>query len=309
VNYPPQFVDDVYRIFGDQGRAWLPRLPELLAQCRERWNLPEGVPCPTMSMNYIEFTTTAAGEPVALKVGVPHAELYTEMQALRLYGGRGAARLIDADRDLGAILMQRAQPGTMLWQVGDNAEQTRNAATVMRVLSRPVPERHALPHFTQWVERAFRLTRTEWDPQERMPRELLVAAEAALAELLQASTGDVILHGDLHHENILWDAEAGWLAIDPKGVIGPRSLEVGRFIQNQLPEGAPIEDWEMLVRERIAIFSAELGMTPQAVAAGALVDCVLSHCWCFEEEALSPDWDDGVALGYTLRRLWYTPRL
>ena len=257
-----------------------------------------------MSMNYIEFTTTADGEPVALKVGVPHAELFTEMEALALYNGRGAARLLATDRDLGAILMQRVHPGTMLWQTGDNRTQTRIAASVMRALPVPVPQKHGLPHFSDWVERAFRLTRTEWDPEERMPRDLITRAEDAFDEIIRGSDGDVVLHGDLHHENILWDARDGWLAIDPKGVIGPRALEVGRFMQNQLPENGSQATRDAMVLERIEILSAELGLTRRAVTSGALVDCILSHCWGFEDEGpLDPDWYQGIDLGRFLCRL------
>jgi len=299
---PPGFIEKVHRVFGNKGRAWLSHLPTILTRCRKKWDLAEGTICPAMSMNYIEFTTTAGGEAVALKVGVPHEELFTEMEALALYNGRGAARLLGADRELGAVLMQRAIPGTMLWQIGDNHRQTHIAASVMKDLPVPAPEAHSMPHFSRWTERAFRLTRTEWDPEERMPRDLLDRAEAAFIELSRDRTQDVVLHGDLHHENILWDEEDGWLAIDPKGVIGPRCLEVGRFIQNQLPDDAAFSVHERLVRERIEIFSAELGMTPETIAAAALVDCVLGHVWSFEDEGpLSEGWYRGVELGRFLR--------
>ncbi|MEE9254725.1 MAG: aminoglycoside phosphotransferase family protein [Pseudomonadales bacterium] len=300
MDLPPDFIQSVHRVFGDEGREWLSRLPELVAQCRARWALRDGVMSPDISMAYIEFTSTEAGEPVALKIGVPDAELRAGIEALRLYAGRRAVRLVDADPEIGAILMQRIQPGTMLWQVGDNRAQTKIAATIMRELPVAVPASRGLPTFARWMERAFRLTRNEWDPEELMPRELLDWAEEAFAEIERNSNGDVVLHGDLHHENILLDGASGWTAIDPKGVIGPRCLEVGRFLQNQLPGTLSAEQRRELVSERLDILSVELECKRETLAAGGLVDCVLSHCWVFEEtRGIGPEWHLGIELART----------
>jgi streptomycin 6-kinase len=300
---PPQFVETVHRIFGEDGREWLPRLPGILARCRAKWGLPTGAMCPTMSINYIEFTTTAVGQPVALKVGVPHSELYTEMEALGLYKGKRAVRLLDADRELGALLIQRLLPGTVLWQLGDNARETRIAASIMRELPVPTPATHHLPAFSRWVKRAFFLTRTEWDPQERMPRDLIDKAELAFQEIERTAAGTVVLHGDLHHENILLDERSGWTAIDPKGAIGPPCLEVGRYLHNQLPGGLRAGRREELLRERVDILSAELGTSPETVAASGLVDCVLSYCWSFEDSELGEDWPVGIELARALCKM------
>lgn len=300
MDFPREFIESVQRVFGDKGRAWLPRLPELIVQCRAKWGLRDGVICPRVRMNYIELTTTEAGDPVALKIGVPNPELFTEMEALRLYDGRRAVPLLDADAELGAILMRRLQPGTMLWQLGDNREEARIAASIMRELAVPVPRSHGLPTFAGWVERAFRLTRTQWDPEELMPRDLIDRAEAAFEEILHSSDADVVLHGDLHHENILLDSGSGWTAIDPKGVVGPRCLEVGRFLQNQLPDTLTAQRLESLVRERLDVLGLELALPRRTLIASGLVDCVLSHCWHFEEESgIDAAWHRGIELART----------
>ena len=300
MNLPPDFIESVHRVFGDKGREWLTRLPELVAHCRARWGLRDGVMSSDLSLSYIEFTSNDAGESLALKIGVPDRELSAGMEALRLYGGKHAVRLVDAEPELGAVLMQRIQPGTMLWQVGDNRTQTQAAAAVMRELPVAVPAAHALPRFAAWVERAFRYTRTEWDPEEHMPRDLLDRAQQAFEEIERSSAGDVVLHGDLHHENILLDDACGWTAIDPKGVIGPRCLEVGRFLQNQLPDILTTGQRKEIVTERLEILSVELGCEPEMLAASGLVDCVLSRCWNFEEtQGLASDWNLGIELART----------
>ena len=136
-----------------------------------------------------------------------------------------------------------------------------------------------------------------------MPRDLLDRAEQAFTEILQSSNGVVILHGDLHHENILLDEQGGWTAIDPKGVTGPHCLETGRYLLNFLPENLTMTDREKMVRERVAIFSAELGYSVACIAACGLVDSVLGHCWSFEEENLSDDWNEGVEQIRILERM------
>jgi streptomycin 6-kinase len=304
MHLPASFIEKVHRIFGDSGRAWLPQLPKIVAQCREKWGLSECLMCTTMSLNYIEFATTASGESVAIKVGVPNAELYTEMEALRLYNGKGAIRLIDEDRELGAILIKRAKPGTMLWELGDNLEETRMAATIISQLPVPEPSTHHLPTFEKWVERAFRLTRTTLDPQARMPRDLLDRAEVVYHTIERETTERVVLHGDLHHDNIVFDAEAGWVAIDPKGVIGPPCVEMGRYMMNGLPDGLSIDQHMDMIRERVQIFGAELGYPQETVAACGFVDCILGHCWSFEDDTLSEDWHYGVELSQRLGHMY-----
>lgn len=253
-----------------------------------------------MSINYIEFAVTPDGEPVALKVGVPHPELFTEMETLRLYAGQGAVRLIGADRDLGAILMRRLRPGTMLWELGDDSRETAIAGSVIQDLHVSVPVQHGLPTFSEWVERAFRLTRTEWDPGELMPRDLIDAAERALSEITGQRDDIVVLHGDLHHENILLDEQSGWTAIDPKGAVGPKCLEVGRFLHNRLPT----EGWQDIIRERIRIFSSQLGYSGRTIAACGLIDRVLSRCWSLEDGHVSDDWPVSVEQGRFYWSIW-----
>jgi streptomycin 6-kinase len=282
MDLPQQLLEKVPRIFGDKGRSWLPTLAGILQRCRHKWRLADGVPAPFMSMNYIEFTTTEAGLPVALKVGVPHDDLFTEMDALRAYDGVGAARFIDADHDLAAILMERARPGTMLWESGDDAEQTQIAGGVLAVLPVEPPAQHAMPHLADQVAGAFAQNRSRF--QGLMPEELMRTAEDLLSPLLEAPGGPILLHGDLHHENILHDERRGWLAIDPKGVIGPRPYQAARLLNNRIPETATEDERAGLMMRRLDILSDMLDCAPSTLAAATFVDCILGTSWSFEDE-------------------------
>jgi streptomycin 6-kinase len=96
------------------------------------------------------------------------------------------------------------------------------------------------------------------------------------AELCDSMGEEVVLHGDLHHENIL-RSDGGWVAIDPKGVIGEREYETGAFIRNrgadagrradQLAEtlgldGGRIRLWSWAQAHLAAAWAAEDGEDP-----------------------------------------------
>lgn len=302
---PVSFVEKVRRVFGNSGSKWLSELPRIVHACRKKWNLSPGTMSPEMSMNYIEFCIDENNNAVAMKIGVPHKEMYTEMAALSIYAGQGAVELLDADRELGAMLLRHIKPGTMLRDVKNNKDQTITAAKVMLGLCPKVPENNEFPKITDWVKRAFRLTREKWDPLELMPSDLLDKAETSLDLIEKNGGSDVVLHGDLHHENILLDERNGWIAIDPKGAIGPRCYEPGRFIHNQISSATSHAEIEKMVADRLEIFSNVLDERHDLIAAGALVDCVLSRCWYFEEEgdpSARPDWHEGIAFARLLCR-------
>ena len=74
------------------------------------------------------------GEEAVLKVGVPHGDFSAEMEALAIYEGRGINRLIDCDKALNAMLLERLRPGKMLDSVEDAHEQSEIAARILQNL-------------------------------------------------------------------------------------------------------------------------------------------------------------------------------
>ena len=84
-------------VHGQTGVAWLARLPALVADVAARWSLIVLPPFPELSYNYVAPVMGPGGAPLVLKAGVPHRELWDEMDALRLYDGRGIAHLVAAE--------------------------------------------------------------------------------------------------------------------------------------------------------------------------------------------------------------------
>lgn len=297
---PNGLKETVERVHGEAGRAWLARLPETLGECRRRWSLELREPFENLSYNLVIPGRTGGGAAVVLKVGVPCPELLTEAAALGLFAGVGAASLIDHDAARGMILMERVTPGTPLHKLRRDADATRTAAALMRRLWRAPSAEHSFPSLPTWF-RAFGRLRERFDGGTGpFPSGLVARAERAFAELNASSEGDVILHGDLHHDNILSAASGGWVAIDPKGIAGDRGYEVGSFMLNRLPVGASEAVLTEVLARRLSLFSDELRIDRRRLARWAFCHAVLSALWDFEE---SSEWADTIRLARMLERI------
>jgi streptomycin 6-kinase len=278
---PQGFSDRIRRIFGEAGRRWLEDLPHILARCQERWQLTDLRPARDLSYNLVCFAQSPVYGAVALKVGVPNPELITERQALALYAGRGVCACYEADGELGALLLQRVEPGTDLREVADSEERFRIAARLFATLPVTVEGEHGFPTYAGWISRAFARARTEG----RAPADLLTLVDVAERFFHDIDTPDrphLLLHGDLHHKNILQDRQGGWTVIDPKGVIGVPAMGAARFMQNEFRMFRREDRFDRLGR-MTAVFGEALGETPLVMARCALVEHVLATCWDAEE--------------------------
>jgi streptomycin 6-kinase len=125
------------------------------------------------------------------------------------------------------------------------------------------------------------------------PDGVLAAAARTADELLSRPSVDVVLHGDLHHGNVLHFGERGWLAIDPKPLHGDPGFDVANILCN--PDAAVALAPGRLERT-VAIIAAETGMTPRRVLSWALAWGALSSLWSAQDGG-----DGSVAHGIAVR--------
>ena len=128
----------------------------------------------------------------------------------------------------------------------------------------------------------------------------MTRAERSFGELNESADASVILHGDLHHANILFSAEGEWLAIDPKGILGDPGYEVGSFMLNRLPAGAPNAELAEIFSQRISIFSDGLCINKERLTRWAFCHAVLSALWDLEE---AKEWHQTIRLAEILERV------
>jgi len=284
--FSQRFIDFAIGGHGEKGKAWLDELPDILEMCCEKWRLSLGPLVDEIKGNFVGYAQLPDGKEVILKVGVPHPDFSTEMEALAIYQGRGINLLIDSDRELNAMLLERIHPGKLLNDLDDREEQTEIVAAVIEDLHRTLPPTgHNLPHFSDWVASAHRDARECNDLRRARPfLDQFPRVLSLMEELTTPGEPQLLLHGDLHHWNILLDEGRGWMAIDPKGVIGASCLEVGRFLGNALNQGNTAAEKSQILMNAIRILSDRLCQDQERIFAGALCDFVTANAWGLKEE-------------------------
>ncbi|WP_420645566.1 aminoglycoside phosphotransferase family protein [Candidatus Leptofilum sp.] len=297
MNLPPHFVKTVTSTFAG-GAAWLENLPNLLAECEQRWGLVVHPTNFTLSYNYVTPATLADGTEIVLKVGVPNRELSTEIEALRLYDGRGCVRLLDADHDKGVLLLERLDPGEMLTIVTNDDEMTRIAALAMQKLWRPLPAEHNFPSVADWGKGLVRLHEEFGGGTGPFDEGLVDTAVSLFTDLLASSGEPVLLHGDLHHYNIL-SAGDGWTVIDPKGAAGEPAYEVGALLRNPFTLFDEPELKQITAR-RLDILAETLSIDHERLRQWSLAQAVLSAWWSYEDGGDLADWEPTMRLAKVL---------
>jgi streptomycin 6-kinase len=261
-------------------------LPARVAWAAERWGLSHLRPVPELSYNFVAFANRGL-ENVVLKVGVPHDELLSEIAALEFYAGQEAARLLESEASEGIFLIERLQPGTMLATMEDDEAATSIAAGLMHQLWRPAPEqRGQFILLRNWFD-GFNRLRLQFDGNTGpLPPEWVERAEGIVKTFFAERQPDVLLHGDLHHYNILASGQ-GWKVIDPKGVIGPAEYEIGPLMINPWGRVLNGEKPHQRAARRLAILSERLGVERRRLCDWAIAHAVLSAWWSVES---NEDW-------------------
>lgn len=267
------------------GRAWLQQLPDAIHILQTTWSLALGAPFAgdDVSCAWVAPASCSDGRRAVLKLGLPHFEATHEIQALRFWDGDPTVRLLAADEQRNALLLERCEPGTPLHQLPE-PEQDRIVAALLRRLWRVPAEPHPFRPLAAMTALWVQVTRAD---AARWPDVGLVQAGLQLFEdLPRTATSAVLLATDLHAGNVLRAQRAPWLVIDPKPFVGDPAYDATQHLFNGTTR-----------------LHAQPHETIRRVADLLEVDAERVRLWMFARAAAEPRdrWDDdSVALARLL---------
>jgi streptomycin 6-kinase len=208
------------------------RLPALAAELFEDWELRPDGPLMHGYCALVAPVLTARGDRAALKIGFPDEESEHEHLALQRWNGHGAVGLFRADPRRRAMLLERLRAED-LTGLGDLAACEIVAGLYEQIHVPALPQLRTLTSYVgTWVAELTELPRSAPIPR-RLVEQAISLARAFVAD--GASTG-VMIHGDLHYENVLAGDRQPWLAVDPKPMNGDPHYELAPMLWNRFEE-------------------------------------------------------------------------
>jgi streptomycin 6-kinase len=258
---------------GDEGASWLEDLPGRVEALAEAWSLALGEPFSSDGCTgWVAPARRADGSEVVLKIGLPFPETRFEAEAMRLYDGQGAARLLEVSDDGCSLLLERCLPGTDLWTVGEEEGNAVGAALLRRLWRKPrpgapfdrMPER--VEDWGEWLARKGLAAGYDTEMMEQA---------MAIARALAASQpAEVLVHGDFHPGNVLAAQREPWLAIDPQPLVGDPAYDIAQWLGNRCEAAQKSADPVAALRWQAEQMSALLDLDPDRVAGWAFAKAV-----------------------------------
>jgi len=277
---PENFKRNIFGSHQKKGKRWLANLPDLIAEMSEKWLLTVDEPFPDLSYNFVTPCVCADGTNAVLKIGYNEKDsvIFSEAKLLTALDGNGAVKLLRFDENRCALLLERLLPGENLIELAktDDQQATANAICVMKKICRPPPENVEFPTLEKWVDSFLRAEKTNFNFA-------CVKKSRKIFDRLIGSSEQSLLHGDLHHQNILSARRDSFLAIDPKGIIGDIGFEISVFLNN--PRGWLLTNpnRRKIAQRRIEQFAEAFAIETPDLRDWAYAEAILSAWWTIED--------------------------
>jgi streptomycin 6-kinase len=280
IKLPHNFIQTIKNIHKNTGEEWLDNFDTLIEHCERKWQLKILSPF-DLSYNFVASAIRSDGKQVVLKLAVPNKDFQSEVTALRYFAGKGMVEIIDVEMEKGILILERLAPGDTLATVDDDLEAARAAAAIMKSLWVRADTKVRIPTIEDREKSLSAFYKRHPEGKSPISKEIIQTAVQTFQRLISENNKRYILHGDLHHYNILKTEDNEWRAIDPKGLIGEREYDTIQFLLNKLPEDE--DNIEPILKQRIKVLVDQLGLDERRILAWGFAHAVLSTCWSLED--------------------------
>ncbi len=295
-NLPQRFVQNTLDLCGEVGERWLNDLPRIIEEIAGNWLLDVNKPFENLSYNYVAPCVCNDGGEAVLKIALPlnNSEIFNEASFLQIADGECAVKFLNFDGKRRAMLLEKLTPGANLKEIcgKDDAKAVEIVIRVLRGLLKKPPRNSNFRRLEDWFQGLKEADNTKFDNR------FATKAYRIFEESSFTSKRKYLIHGDLHHENILSAQREPFLAIDPKGVIGDIGYEIAVFLNNHVIWLSAEENLQEKLDDAVQRFSEAFEIKPQDLKNWAFAQMVLSAWWTFDENG--ENWQNDL----TLAEIW-----
>jgi len=231
-----------------------------------------------MTYHFVAKAETESHQKVVLKIGFDKNLIESEKKSLMFFNGEGAVGLIDFNDEYNAILIEQAIPGYALKSIYPDQFEVAICAyseTIHKLHNKKLPVLHSFPYISDWLKAIDEANK------DKLPRNLMEKAIKLKNKLLNTISNEKLLHGDLHHDNILQQGNE-WVVIDPKGVVGDIEFEAAAFDFITISELAN-QDAKEIMYSRIEQVARKSNLKYQRLIDWTYVRLILMSVWMIED--------------------------
>ncbi len=250
---------------------------DLIRYAAEKWSLSDLHTIYEHSAKAVYCAESQTFGSVILKWDSSCTQLQSEYHMLNRLDGASACRVYDFDAENGLLLEERILPGTVLRKEPSLERRIEAFGKVFRAVHSNETEGET---YLDWLRSIDVYCKT--NPVETELTDMTAAAYAVCAEIFAKYPDRVLLHGDLHHDNLLLRPDGSYAMIDPKGVVGPALLDLPRFILNETDTIHAKTNTEHIA-EVIFLLSKHLGYPQDDVRKLYFMEVVLANMWSYED--------------------------
>lgn len=247
---------------------------------KKQWNLKNIVAIYERDSKAVYSSESDLWGNVILKVNRDSVELTSEYNMLIEMAGKCSCRVFAYDAEQGVLIEERITPGTVLRKEEDTEVRINHFLNVFRNIHKRIDNDQSAITYLDWLRKADDFSMVH--KLDKLVNNNMHKARCIGEELFCKYDDRVLLHGDLHHDNMIRNDNGIYYMIDPKGVIGPEIFDLPRYILNEMDYVSESESKNHVLRIAEMISSkTEYPMID--IVKLFFMEVMLANVWCIED--------------------------